>query len=1257
MFGKILFFRLSLVIIIFYHFVTFASDKWSLWNGETNLRGANIYQRKVYPELDGPTFLGPGYVGPPYTQQDFNRLAAMGANYVNISHPGLFTEKPPYLLDEDIQTNLDNLLQMIEQADMFAVISFRTGPGRSEFTFFWGEDGDWFDAGYYNDQVWVEQEAQDAWVEMWRYTAARYRNNPVVVGYDLMVEPNSNEVWLDLWDQNEFYQNYGGTLYDWNQLFPRITQAIRTVDQATPILVGGMGYSAMDWLPYIQPSGDLRTVYTVHQYAPYVYTHQEPPLNKTYPGYFDANWDGVPDQVNQAWLTNLYSTIDDFKAAYQVPVAINEFGLMRWEPGAAEFMNDQMNLMEQRGMNYAIWLWETSWEEYEQEVDAFNFRHGPDPNHHSDVVSSDLINTIVNHWQMNTIRPSNFSGKTYYVSTQGNDSNDGLTPQTAWRTLQFAAEQVTPGDSVKILAGTYQGFTLQRSGLSGAYITFCGVSKDDVIVQDGIEFGKSVSFVKLTDLTVQGYAVWGIFIRGMNRYIYLTNLKVCGGECGIHLTWGYSALDPIDGSVSNIFIENCQVMNTVYTAIDGTPGPCDSLLFKNLEISGAGVSVESFWGADGIAIERGNFITVEDCYVHDNGGDGIDLCSRDSNGGAQGIVVQGNTVIRNRSNGIKLWAGGKIVNNFVGGTGNTPLEIGAFAGDYELINNTIAYNMQDPSYSVRNYSFVAAWPDDNTGISAQINLTLLNNIFAFNCNNQMGGPTGIFLGEGVTLVEEGYNCFFSRSDGEIQAEFVQGETWFTRDDIINGTWAAATGQGDGDITLNPQFADSSSFDFRLMQGSPCIDAGNPATQYNDVDGTRNDMGGYGGPGGESYEYPGPTNKFQIAGTVSYHNSENSVGSVHLVLASTDTFEINTDESGRFQFQNIAGGRDYILTPSKTGDISASTVLGYDAFLTAQIAIGIFDDPTAYQLLAADADGNGLIQMYDASMIARYAVDLPPLPGTHVGSWLFVPNSYTFTQLNSNIDNADFTAIVTGDVDGNWSSSVRVRSLREEANGQIPFTVDIVDQQTGRKAKIHLLSEKDETICSCDLVLKYNSQKFQFNRIEKTFLSRDFEFYSNDQEKGILKITGFATHPIKKSGTYLTIIFDMPDEESDTEDIECISYRINADPPRQGVISIVVDNKQSVNMRTFSLDQNYPNPFNSSTLIRYKIFEDCHVRLEILDVLGKSVRKLVNGLQAEGEYGIIWDGRDQSGTLLPSGIYFYKIKAGEFQSVKKMTLMK
>ncbi len=420
--------------------------KWDLWTHGTVLRGANVYQRRVYPELDGVTFLGGGPLGPPYTQEDIDRLAAWGANYVNISHPGLFTETPPYTVDEGVQTNLDHLLAMIAKADMFAVITFRTGPGRSEFWAFWGEDTEsdpengWFSPRYYNNRIWGDPEAQDAWVDMWKYAAQRYRDNPVVVGYDLMCEPNANEVGnypdgppLDIWDPEEFYARYGGTLYDWNGLYPRIVAAIREVDPNTPILIGGMGYSAVEWLPYMKLVPDEHVVYTVHQYAPYIYTHQLPPvLTNTYPGHFDTDYDGEPEQVNRAWLDALLLPIDEFADEHQVPVAVNEYGLMRWEPGAAQFMSDEMSLFEARGINYALWLWETSWPPYAAAVDAFNFRHGPNPDHHQDVEKSELITVIRTAWARNRVYPSTMVRSVGYLPVVSQGSSPFL--QSSWPT-------------------------------------------------------------------------------------------------------------------------------------------------------------------------------------------------------------------------------------------------------------------------------------------------------------------------------------------------------------------------------------------------------------------------------------------------------------------------------------------------------------------------------------------------------------------------------------------------------------------------------------------------------------------------------------------------------------------------------------------------------------------------------------------------------------------------------------------------------
>jgi len=90
---------------------------------------------------------------------------------------------------------------------------------------------------------------------------------------------------------------------------------------------------------------------------------------------------------------------------------------------------------------------------------------------------------------------------------------------------------------------------------------------------------------------------------------------------------------------------------------------------------------------------------------------------------------------------------------------------------------------------------------------------------------------------------------------------------------------------------------------------------------------------------------------------------------------------------------------------------------------------------------------------------------------------------------------------------------------------------------------------------------------------------------------------------------------------------------------------------------YSLDQNFPNPFNPSTTIMYSLKDPGHVTLNIYNVLGQNVRTLVDEYQDAGTYTKIWDGCDETGNVTASGMYFYRIKAGDFTEIKKMVMVK
>ncbi len=91
--------------------------------------------------------------------------------------------------------------------------------------------------------------------------------------------------------------------------------------------------------------------------------------------------------------------------------------------------------------------------------------------------------------------------------------------------------------------------------------------------------------------------------------------------------------------------------------------------------------------------------------------------------------------------------------------------------------------------------------------------------------------------------------------------------------------------------------------------------------------------------------------------------------------------------------------------------------------------------------------------------------------------------------------------------------------------------------------------------------------------------------------------------------------------------------------------------------TFALHQSYPNPFNPVTNIRYDISERVQVRMEIHNIMGQRIKTLVNKEMDPGYHSVRWNGTNDMGKMLSTGMYIYTISAGEFHSVRKLVFIK
>jgi hypothetical protein len=107
----------------------------------------------------------------------------------------------------------------------------------------------------------------------------------------------------------------------------------------------------------------------------------------------------------------------------------------------------------------------------------------------------------------------------------------------------------------------------------------------------------------------------------------------------------------------------------------------------------------------------------------------------------------------------------------------------------------------------------------------------------------------------------------------------------------------------------------------------------------------------------------------------------------------------------------------------------------------------------------------------------------------------------------------------------------------------------------------------------------------------------------------------------------------------------------------GLAVSVADNPEEV-PTTHRLHQNYPNPFNPATTINFDVaLGGGEAVLQIFNLLGEEIRTLIRGTVQAGSHAAVWDGRDEAGQDVPSGIYLYQLRVGSFVASEKMLIIR
>jgi 6-phosphogluconolactonase (cycloisomerase 2 family) len=265
---------------------------------------------------------------------------------------------------------------------------------------------------------------------------------------------------------------------------------------------------------------------------------------------------------------------------------------------------------------------------------------------------------------------------------------------------------------------------------------------------------------------------------------------------------------------------------------------------------------------------------------------------------------------------------------------------------------------------------------------------------------------------------------------------------------------------------------------------------------------------------------------------------------------------------------------------------------------------------ALQTDAADVSGNGEIRAYDASLILQKVA----------GYITTFPAGSTFVAKPAAVADAD----VTMDVALGNDHSVTV-------------TINAIG--------IHALS-------SAELTLEYDQDHLEYLGYALPGDRPGFYMETLDEE-GTLSLAMAAAQPWGTDGPMVRLRFRLLDDIMPQSQIELTLVYLDE--------QLVLDAAKSATIAglptNYAISQNYPNPFNPVTTIRYQIPEDVQVRITVHNLLGQVVATLVDEQLLAGYYSKIWDGQNHAGLRVASGVYLYRIQAGNFIKTKKMLLLK
>ena len=319
-------------------------------------------------------------------------------------------------------------------------------------------------------------------------------------------------------------------------------------------------------------------------------------------------------------------------------------------------------------------------------------------------------------------------------------------------------------------------------------------------------------------------------------------------------------------------------------------------------------------------------------------------------------------------------------------------------------------------------------------------------------------------------------------------------------------------------------------------------------------------------------------------------------------------------------------------------------------------------------ILGDINADSTVNVPDATLCLRMVagLSLPPIPPGHIE-----PTPYEHwaadVDKDGNITTGDALRILYLSLGRSFS---KTNPLANTANNE-QAVVRVADSEpetfeAGETITIPILVEQRSDVYAADMELSYNTAALTLIEV-KAGAARSL-LLKNSNESGKLTLAMINTNGlIGSGGKIVTLKFETKQTSASNiplqvDEVHLFDSQAHPIQVEKGTTSISETTSQP---NAFELLQNYPNPFNPETIIQYNLPTSSQVSLKVYNLMGQTVRDLVNAKNAAGVHRVTWDGRNDAGQKVESGIYFYRIEAtrqaqgtgGRFVQSMKAVLMK